>query len=112
MKIQFEVDDPDDIKTLTADSRGRISIGSEYAGETVSVAIQHTPDPDSETDTKDEDFASEITDVESDDVSEAEAELYRIEEVIQDSDKSVASDDEVEAAFDNLDTDPGGDSDE
>ena len=45
MKIQFEVDGAEQIKTLQADSRGRITIGAEYAGETVSVAIQNEPEP-------------------------------------------------------------------
>jgi hypothetical protein len=48
MKIQFEVDGVEQIKTLKADSRGRISIGADYAGETVSVAIQSESEPDTQ----------------------------------------------------------------
>ena len=35
---------PDEIKKLKADHRGRINLGSEYAGETVRVAVIETVD--------------------------------------------------------------------
>lgn len=31
--------DPEDVKTVTADDRGRVYLGTEYAKETVEVAI-------------------------------------------------------------------------
>lgn len=39
MKILVETDDDELVKDVTADGRGRITLGSEYAGEVVSVAV-------------------------------------------------------------------------
>jgi len=39
MRILIESDSDELHEELTADSRGRITLGSEYAGETVSVAV-------------------------------------------------------------------------
>ena len=36
------MDLPDEIKELKADSRGRVNLGPDYAGETVRVAIIET----------------------------------------------------------------------
>lgn len=39
MKIFVETDSDELLEELNADGRGRITLGSEYAGETVSVAV-------------------------------------------------------------------------
>lgn len=39
MKVLIETDSDELHEELKADSRGRITLGSEYAGETVSVAV-------------------------------------------------------------------------
>lgn len=39
VKIMIESDSDELHEELTADSRGRITLGSEYAGEVVSVAV-------------------------------------------------------------------------
>ena len=39
MKVLIETDTNDIEEELTADARGRITLGSEYANETVSVAV-------------------------------------------------------------------------
>lgn len=39
MKVLVEADSDDIHEEITADGRGRITLGSEYAGETVSVAV-------------------------------------------------------------------------
>jgi hypothetical protein len=44
MKILIESDSEELHEELKADSRGRITLGSEYAGETVSVAVINRED--------------------------------------------------------------------
>ena len=44
MKILIESDSEELHEELKADSRGRITLGSEYAGETVSVAVVNRED--------------------------------------------------------------------
>lgn len=39
MEVLVETDTDEIVEELTADGRGRITLGSEYAGETVSVAV-------------------------------------------------------------------------
>lgn len=39
MKVLVETDDEQIIKNVKADGRGRITLGSEFANETVSVAV-------------------------------------------------------------------------
>jgi len=39
MKVLVETDDELIEKDLSADGRGRVTLGSEYAGETVTVAV-------------------------------------------------------------------------
>lgn len=44
MKVLVETDAEEILRDVTADSRGRITLGSDYAGETVSIAIvDHSP---------------------------------------------------------------------
>lgn len=44
MKILVETDDDELVKDVKADGRGRVTLGSEYAGETVSVAVVERED--------------------------------------------------------------------
>lgn len=44
MKVFIDTDTDELIEGLKADGRGRITLGSEYAGETVSVAIVERED--------------------------------------------------------------------
>jgi len=46
MRILIESDSDELHEEVTADSRGRITLGSEYAGETVSVAVVEREDED------------------------------------------------------------------
>lgn len=39
MKVLVETDDEEILKELRADSRGRVTLGSEYAGKTVTLAV-------------------------------------------------------------------------
>jgi hypothetical protein len=39
MKVLIETDDERIIKDVKADSRGRVTLGSEFAGKTVSLAV-------------------------------------------------------------------------
>lgn len=39
MKVLVEADDGELLKDVKADSRGRITLGADYAGETVSIAV-------------------------------------------------------------------------
>ena len=40
----MSIDLPDEIKTLKADSRGRVCLGTDYADEEVRVAVIETAD--------------------------------------------------------------------
>lgn len=44
MRILIETDSDELHEDIKADSRGRITLGSEYAGETVSVAVVERED--------------------------------------------------------------------
>lgn len=46
MKILVETDSGELIEEVTADSRGRVTLGSDYANETVSLAIVERVDDD------------------------------------------------------------------
>jgi hypothetical protein len=48
MKVQIDVD-PENIVKRDADDRGRITLGSDYGGDTVRIAILET-NPDTTTD--------------------------------------------------------------
>lgn len=43
MKVTVEVESDDVLEEKTTDSRGRVTLGSEYANETVTVAIKRDP---------------------------------------------------------------------
>jgi hypothetical protein len=43
MTDTFEVD-PNDVERRPVDSKGRVSVGTQYAGETVGVAVVEEPD--------------------------------------------------------------------
>lgn len=45
MKVDLSVS-PDDIDTFRADERGRINLGTDYAGEDVRVAVLEVVDED------------------------------------------------------------------
>lgn len=42
----MELTDFDGLTTATADDRGRVTIGSEFANENVEVYVRRTPDPE------------------------------------------------------------------
>ncbi len=44
MQVLIETDTDEIVEEVTADGRGRITLGSEYAGETVSVAVVERED--------------------------------------------------------------------
>lgn len=50
MPDKYVAEDPERLETITADSKGRVSLGPEYAGRDVRVLVVRVEDEDAESD--------------------------------------------------------------